>query len=669
MSTETKNTGHDWLFDITRTDPRVLAHLTAENRTTDEALAPLKPLEAELVAEMRTRESVDFRSAEVQDGNWVYFEEISAEASQLRHLRRNLTTNITELLLDEEAEANGDYYALGTLEVSDDHTRMVYTEDRVGDEDYTLIVKDLATGTELSRLEDVTDEAAFSFDGEHVLFVRTDKSDRPCEVWSLHIASGEETLIYREPNEQYLVSIDVTRDDNWFTISSCATETRTVLLLDRRTLAGLTPFTNTVEGVKITVESFDNNFWVYSNHESLDGGIYLASIGQDIKDWQTILAPNSDAYVEGFALFNDFIAIEARINGFARVATATRNGATIGTLNWIGNINDASTTAIDENPMPELNTLRLERSDWTTPDATWLYTITNGVAIEGGVEVQDIVGGYNQDDYQAEVIWVTSYDGVRVPVSLLTSKDTPIVGTFLYAYGAYGMSEDPCFVSSWISLMDRGIACAVVHARGGSEFGRKWHDAGRLENKTNTFKDVAAAARELTALGYAPNGNIVLRGGSAGGLMVGATINLAPELFRGAIAEVPFVDCLTTMNNPELPLTIGEYTEWGNPNDPEAYARIASYSPIDNVAPKNYPTVLATAGLHDPRVGYWEPAKWVLALRENTTSGNSIYLRTKMNGHGYSPDRWESIKEKAELLAFALDCLGVKAKQEATIAQ
>lgn len=657
MTTPTTST--DWLKDTTRTNPAVLDHLASENTATDAALAPLADLKATLVEEFITRAKIDRRTPDVVDGDYAYYAELDATASQSRHMRRHILTGTIEILLDEEVAAGGEFYDLGTITISDDHTRMLWTEDRTGDEFYGLTVKDLTTGEILARFDNIAANALFNIDGTKVVYKTYDDAHRPHQVWAYDIPTKTATLLYQEDDERFWLSLDATRDEQWIVINSESSQTTAEhILVERSTLTNPTVFTPRVDGIYTMLDAFDGYFWIVSNHRRRDNELFTGTPGQPANEWHTVYTPDDGIHLLGFDLFAHHMAFEMRYNGFNRVAVAKRNGNRISSLAWLESSTDASTTTLGDNPMAHSPYLHIETSDWTTPDTTIRYRLeheTGTTATSARTIIHtEPVPGYNADLYTSELRWVASEDGTRVPYSLIRRKDTNVTGTHLWAYGSYGISEDPGFVDTWVSLLDRGIACAVAYPRGGSELGRHWYDNGKLEYKQNTFKDMEAVAKDINTTGFGP---IALRGGSAGGLMVGATINRAPEQFAVAIAEVPFVDALATMLDPTLPLTIGEYEEWGNPEDPEVYDRIKAYSPVDNVSPRPYPAVLATAGLHDPRVGYWEPAKWVIKLRESTTTGKPVLFRCEMSGHGGSTGRWDKYSERAEIMAFIIDQL------------
>lgn len=649
------STNNEWLKDTTRTNPEVLAHLESENLATDKALAPLTELKKTLVSEFMRRAKIDRRSPDVIDGPYAYYAEFDAEASQPRHMRRHIASGVIETLLDEEVLANGDFFDIGDITVSDDHSLLAWSEDRSGDEFYTLKVKNIATGELLAQVDRAAPAVVFNRDGSKLVYMTHDDAHRPHRVWAYDIPTRETTLLLQEDDERFWLDISVTRDESWLVINSESSQTTSEhVLIERDNLTGPQVFTPRVDGIYSSIDSYDGHFWVISNHRRRDNELFIATPGQQATEWASVFTPEEGVNLSGFDLFENHIAFEMRYNGFNRVAVATRKGTTVGPISWLESSTDASTTTLAENPSPNSPHLVIEKSDWVTPDTTIRYTFTADNALVGDRTVihMDEVPGYESSMYSSELLWATSEDGTAIPYSLIRRKDVDLKGTQLWAYGAYGICEDPGLVDTWISLLDRGIACAVAYPRGGAELGRHWYDNGKLEHKENTFKDMVATAQDLHANSCGP---IALRGGSAGGLMVGATINRAPELFTAAVAEVPFVDVLSTMLDPTLPLTVGEYEEWGNPEDPDVYQRILAYSPIDNVSPKNYPAVLATGGLHDPRVGYWEPAKWVLALRENATGNKPILFRCEMAGHGGSTGRWDKYDERAEVMAFIVN--------------
>lgn len=655
MSATTPVSPHDWLKDTARTNPYVLAHLEAENKATDLALAPLKGLQDVLESEFVSRAKIDRRSADVLDGPYAYYLEFDAEASQPRHMRRHLESGNVETLLDEEVVAGGGFCDIGDITVSDDHTLLAWSEDRSGDEFYTLFVKNIASGEVLAKVEDTAAAVMFNKDNNKIVYMTYDDAHRPHQVWAYDIPTSQSTLLIQEDDERFWLDLSTTRDEQWLVVNSESSQTTSEhILFERTDFLNPTVFTERVEGVYTSLDSYDNNFWIVSNHSRRDNELFVGEPGQPATQWKKIFTPADGVNLTGFDLFVQHIAFEMRYNGFNRVAVAARRGTEIGSPTWLESSTDASTTTLAENPSANSPHLVIETSDWITPDTTISYTFVdnNDLVSDRSVVHTVEVPGYDRALYTSELKWATSHDGTLIPYSFISRSDIPIQGTQLWAYGAYGICEDPGLVETWLSLLNRGIACAVAYPRGGAELGREWYDNGKLEYKQNTFFDMVAVSQNLHENNCGP---LVLRGGSAGGLLVGATINMAPELFVAAVAEVPFVDVLSTMLDPTLPLTVGEYEEWGNPEDPGVYQRILAYSPIDNVRCQSYPAVLATGGLHDPRVGYWEPAKWVLSLRENTTSDQPVLFRCEMAGHGGSTGRWDKYKESAEIMAFVVN--------------
>jgi oligopeptidase B len=655
MSATTPVSPHDWLKDTTRTNLDVLTHLEAENKATDIALAPLKDLREILESEFVTRAKINRRSPEVLDGPYAYYLEFDAEASQPRHMRRHIESGNIETLLDEEVLAHGAFCDIGDITVSDDHTLLAWSEDRSGDEFYTIFVKNIATGEILAQVEDAAASVVFNKDNHKIVYMTYDDAHRPYQVWAYDIQAAQSTLLLQEDDERFWLDLSTSRDEQWLIVNSESSQTTSEhTLFERTNFLNPTVFSERVEGVYTSLDSYEGKFWVVSNHLRRDNELFVGEPGQLVTQWEKIFTPAEGVNLTGFDLFAKHIAFEMRYNGFNRVAVAARSGTNIGLATWLESSTDASTTSLAENPSATSPYLVIETSDWITPDTTIRYafadsaTLVSDRTIVHSVEVP----GYNRNLYTSELKWVTSQDGTLIPYSFISRSDVPFQGTQLWAYGAYGMCEDPGLVETWISLLNRGISCAVAYPRGGAELGRDWYDKGKLEYKQNTFLDMIAVSRDLHEHNCGP---LVLRGGSAGGLLVGATINMAPKLFIAAVAEVPFVDVLSTMLDPTLPLTVGEYEEWGNPEDPQVYQRILAYSPIDNVVSQSYPAVLATGGLHDPRVGYWEPAKWVLSLRENTTSDKPVLFRCEMAGHGGSTGRWDKYKESAEIMAFIVN--------------
>ena len=688
-----------WLMD--REDDAVLTHLRAENDYLTESFRELKPLEDELFEEIKSRIEETDISVPVRKGSWWYFERtreglnyplscrVPASDDDLTPPDIDPATTLAgeQVILDENAEAgDSDYFSVGVLAVSPDDAWVAVGTDFDGDELHRVTVRPLSGQDGVDDvLEDVYYGFAWAMDSRHFFYTRVDDAKRPYQLWRHELGTDttSDVLVFQEDDAQFNLSVGRSRDDAVIVIqlgSSMTTESH-VLAADTPTgdFALLEARRHGIEyGVEHFVDGRGGAWWLkVTNDGATDFRLMAREV--DGADWRELIPERPGSRLDGVDAFRSFLAISERHDGSAAVRyVTTLRGADpfgddlLGRSHWVEGPASPSTVSLSANPNFDTTQLRVSITSLVTPRLVADVVIATGETI---VRKQQIVlGGYDQSQYVTGRLWVTASDGVRVPVSVVARRDLLEVGAdgelrarsaspfLLYGYGSYEISIDPCFSSLRLSLLERGVIFAIAHIRGGGEMGRSWYEMGKLAQKPTTFSDFVAVARQLIRDGWTSPEQLAIRGASAGGLLMGAVMNLAPELFRCVIADVPFVDALTTMLDASLPLTVGEWEEWGNPDaSATAYRTMKSYSPYDNVIATNpdgssrrYPHLFASGGLNDPRVGFWEPTKWVLRLRD-ANSENVAYLKTEMGaGHGGPSGRYDAWRDEAQVLAWTL---------------
>ena len=688
-----------WLMQ--RDDPEVIAHLRAENAYQEAAFSSLKALENELFEEIKNRIEETDISVPVRRGSWWYFERtregldypISCRVPSAADDETPPTIDPLVLLageqivLDENQEAVGhDFLSVGVLSVSPDDQWVAVGTDFEGNERHTVTVRPLAGQDPLDdELNDVYYGFAWANDSRHFFFTRVDDAMRPWQLWRHELGTSPEhdVLLYQEDDEQFTVSVGKSRDDAVIVLligSSTTTEVR-YLNADEPTSA-LSLLEGRRQGIEYGVEHFrdgnDRRWWLKITNEDATDFRLLARL-HEASEWRELIAHRPGSRLDGVDAFKNFLAISERRDGSAtvRIAAVLEGDDPFGddVLARSRSVDadvSPSTVSLSANVSYDTSLVRVDITSLVTP-----HLIADIVAATGEVIVrkqQRVRGGYDAANYVSGRLWVEASDGARIPVSFVARRDLVEVGAdgarplapaplLLYGYGSYEISIDPAFSSLRLSLLDRGVIFAIAHVRGGGEMGRSWYEMGKLAQKPTTFSDFVSVARHLIDQHWTTPSRLAIRGGSAGGLLMGAVMNLAPELFRCVVAEVPFVDALTTMLDATLPLTVGEWEEWGNPDESAtAYRTMKSYSPYDNVRSLNedgstrvYPHLFAAGGLNDSRVGFWEPAKWVLKLRD-ANPANVAYLKTEMGaGHGGPSGRYEAWRDEAQVLAFILN--------------
>jgi oligopeptidase B len=656
-----------WLRDDARTDPDVLAYLALENDYRARLLAPLRPLEDALYAELVGRLRPDDATVPVFHNGYWYQSRYHAGREHAVHARRAAPEAPEQLLLDGNLEAAGHpFWELGNLEVSPDNRTLAIAEDTRGRRLYTLRFRNLDTGFEHpERIESAEADIAWADDGQSVLYVAKDPETLLGTRVMRHVVGttpDADTLVHEEQDDTFFLGVERGRSGRFVYIvldSTVATEVRYAQ-------AGPGPLAFEVaipreREHEYQLEDFGERFVIRSNDRAPNFRIASAPIATvaDRTSWRDEIAPRDDVFVSDFEVFGGFLAVAERAGGLRRIRIRTWDGTRDFRVEagepafamWIGDNDDPASTR-----------LRYVYSSPTTPATTYDFDPLTGERVL--LKREPVEGDFDSSRYATEFIHAPARDGERVPVTLLYRRGLALDGSaplYQYAYGSYGLSQDPLFSATILSLVDRGIVFAIAHVRGGQELGRAWYDDGRLYSKHHTFDDFVDVTRHLVRERYVDAARVCGAGGSAGGLLVAAVANRAPGDYRVLVAHVPFVDVVTSMLDDELPLTTNEYDEWGDPGASRGmYEYLGSYSPYDNVVALDYPALLVTSGLHDSQVQYWEPAKWVAKLRALRTDARRLVLHTNLDtGHGGKPGRFARYREIAEEYAFVLDELGL----------
>ena len=647
-------------------DPEIRTYLEAENAYADAFLAPHKALRETLVSEMRGRMKEDDSSVPMPDGDWAYYRRYVEGGEHPLYCRAPRDDEAAEaLLLDGNREAEGQaYFRIGNCEHSHDHRRLAYTLDLNGSERYRLFVRDIASGDVIDGpIEDAHGDVIWAADGETVFYTVLDENHRPYQVRRHRVGSAaeEDPVVYEESDPGFFLRIGESENGHFVMISAHDHTTSEAHLIESTAPESAPRVVAARErGVEYDVALRGERLYILTNaDDATDFKIMTASLdAPERAAWRDWLAHQAGTYVRAQLLFAGHHVRLERVGGLPRIVVADLETGEAHTVAF-------EEEAYDLTLLPgyefETETLRFVYSSMTTPAQTFDYDMrTRARTLR---KTQEVPSGHDPADYVTRRLTAASHDGAEVPVSLLHRRETPLDGTaplLLYGYGAYGHAIPAAFSTNRLSLVDRGFVYAIAHIRGGSDCGYGWYLDGKLAKKTNTFADFIAAAEHLIAERYTAKGRVSAHGGSAGGMLMGAVANLRPDLFAGIVAEVPFVDVLNTMCDRDLPLTPPEWPEWGNPiEDEDAYRTIAAYAPYENVTAQAYPAIFATAGLTDPRVTYWEPAKWVAKLRLLKTDRNPLLLHTNMEaGHGGASGRFRRLIEVAMAYAFVLAVTG-----------
>jgi oligopeptidase B len=647
-----------------RTDQEVLDYLTAENTYLEKVMSPVKELRESLFEEMKGRIKENDESVPYKDGSYLYYTRFVEGGEYPVYCRKKVGTEIEEVIIDGNELGKGqEYFDLGGLEISDNEDFAIFAVDVIGRRNYTLKVKNLKTG-EVFADEIINTEGgnyAWATDNKTIFYVAKDQQTLLGDRVFRHVlgtSNTDDVLVFQEKDNQYYMGMYRMKSKKYIAIVSEHSGVASEFQLINASTPESAPTTFLKRGDRheYSIDHYKDKFYIRtnlnhaSNFQLMEAKEEEAS---DTKRWEVVIPHRDDVYLEGVEVFQDYLVVQERKEGLIHLRIINQQSAEEHYLNF----GEPTYTAfVSINPEFDTHLLRFGYTSLTTPRSTFDYNMKTREKTL--LKEQEVLGGFDKTDYRSERLFVTARDGAKIPVSLVYHKDTKIDGSaplLQYAYGSYGYSMDASFSSTRLSLLNRGFVYAISHIRGGQEMGRKWYDDGRMFNKINTFNDFIDCSKTLIELKYASKDLLFAMGGSAGGLLMGAIMNNAPELYRGIVAAVPFVDVVTTMLDETIPLTTGEFEEWGNPKNKDSYDYMLSYSPYDNVSSKKYPNTLVTTGLHDSQVQYWEPAKWVAKLREVKADDNILLLHTDMtSGHGGASGRFAALKTLALEYSFLI---------------
>ncbi len=660
---EVRQDPYFWLRD--KTNPDVIAHLEAENRYFETLMKPVAELQKTLFAEMVGRiQETDFSVPERKD-EYFYYTRIEKGQNYQLYCRKYETLDAKEvLLLDGNELAKGHkYFRIGNFSASPSHKILAYSTDTDGDEVYTTYFKNIETGELLpDQVPNVYYGMAWGNDDKTIFYTTLDNTKRPYRVHR-HVLGSPVTsdqIVFEEPDERFYVELTKTKDSKYILITSESKLTAEVFYLDANAPGGkAATVAGRRTGVLYSVHHHNGDFLILHNDKALNFELATAKTGDSAPEkWKPLIPHRKDVFLEGIEAYKDWMTLTERENGLRHVRVRRWDGSED---HIVAMPEPVYAIQLAGNPNYDARTIRFNYQSLVTPSSVFDYELaTKQRTLK---KQQQIPSGYDASQYASERTFATASDGQRIPVAIVYKKGfrkdskAPLL---LYGYGSYGINSEAAFSPARLSLLDRGFAFAIATIRGGSEMGRHWYENGKFLAKKNTFTDFIAAAEHLVAGKYTQPERLAIMGGSAGGLLMGAVVNLRPDLFHTVLALVPFVDVLNTMSDATLPLTVGEYEEWGNPDERKFYDYIKSYSPYDNVKPAAYPNILATGGLNDPRVPFWEPAKWVAKIRTVKTDKNLLAMKINMGaGHFGKSGRYAALEETAEQYAFLLMTMGI----------
>ncbi len=651
---------YSWLRD--KDSPEVRAYLEAENAYSRAMMKPSTALQARLYREMLARIKETDTEVPYRDGKFYYYSRTRKGRQYRVFCRKRESLSAREqIVLDLNEIARGkSFLGVGAMQVSPDAALLAYSTDFTGFREYTLRIKDLSTGKLLAdRIEKVR-SVAWAMDGRTLFYVTEDRTKRACRVWRKRLGVPDGELLFEETDTRFSVGLGRSRSDRFIFVSSHSTTTTEVRYLPAdRPEADLSLFLPRRQNHEYHVDHGGGSFYVVTNDRGRNFRLVSAPIDAPGEaNWRELVPHREDVVLDGMDVFARYLVLHERQGGFPRISVRRLPDGASHTLQLP---EPARSVYGGANAEFEATAFRLVYESYVTPQSVYDYDMaTRELKL---LKRREVRGGYDPRKYRVELHYADGADGVRVPISLVCKRNKRRAGAqpvLLTGYGAYGIPHDVGFSSARLSLLDRGVIFACAHVRGGGEMGRPWHDHGRVLNKRNSFTDFIACAEHLVREHYTDPSQLVIEGGSAGGLLMGAVTNMRPELFRAVVAQVPFVDVVNTMLDDSLPLTTGEYEEWGDPRDRTCFEYMLSYSPYDNLERKAYPAMLVETSLHDSQVMYWEPAKYVARLRALKADANPLLLKTNMRaGHGGASGRYDFMKELAFAYAFILGAVGI----------
>ena len=662
----TRNDDYYWLRDDSRESPDMLAVLNAENKYADAVLTQSKPVAEKLYAEITGRIKQDDASVPYfKNGYWYYSRFETGKDYAIIARRKDSMDAPEEILFDQNLmAANKGYFSLGDWEISPNSQLVAWAEDDVGRRQYVLHVKDLQTEKTYSdAVENIEPNIVWADDNQTLFYIDKDPVTLLSKRVKRHALGSDSScdqIVYEEEDDSFYMGLSRTRSEKYICISiesTVSSEQRYTLASDP---AEFTVLAARQRDFEYSADHLNGRWVIRTNWAAPNFKLMAFDEGKAFgnrNDWQDLVPHHIDVFIESFELFDSFIAMEERANALVRIRTLSNDGKT----EFVVSDEAAYTMGLNINASADSDWLRYSYTSLTTPNS--VYEINTQSGERNLLKRDPVLGGYNPEDYITERLWASARDGSKIPVSIVFKKGFKQDGKaalLQYAYGSYGLSSDPRFSVSNVSLLDRGMVYAIAHIRGGQEMGRVWYDNGKLLKKINTFTDFIDVTRFLVDQGYAAKDRVAAYGGSAGGLLMGAIANMAPQDYTLLISQVPFVDVVTTMLDESIPLTTNEFDEWGNPAEKKYYDYMLSYSPYDNIARKAYPTMFIGTGLWDSQVQYFEPAKYVAKLRDYKTDANPVVFRVNMEaGHGGKSGRFPRYQEIAEQFAYMLQVLGV----------
>ena len=646
----------------------VLDYLNAENAYTKSLLAHTDAFQTKLFEEMKGRIKETDQSVPVKDNGYWYYTRFEAGKDYAFNCRKkdSMETGAEEVLVNGPALAAGhDYWALGGIDVSEDNTIVVYSEDMVSRRIYTASFRNIQTGEMLTdKIEGIAGCPVWANDNKTLFYVKKDPTTlREFQIWkhTLGTPQANDVVVFEEKDEEFSCFVYKTKSKKYMVIGSNQTLSNEYRVLSADAPVGDFKVIQPRErNLEYSIDHFGDRFYITTNLEAKNFRLMSCPETATTKEnWQEVIAHRADVLLEGIEIFKDYLVVEERKTGLVQLRVIRWNDKS----EYYVEFQDPTYSAgVGANPDFETDVLRYGYSSMTTPASTYDFNMTS--KDRKLMKQQEVVGGHDPNQYSSERLYATATDGTLVPISLVYKKGTSLDGsapTLLYAYGSYGANMDAGFSSARLSLLNRGFVYAIAHIRGGQEMGRLWYEDGKLLKKKNTFTDFINCAEHLIAKNYTSKEKLFAMGGSAGGLLMGAITNMRPDLWRGVVSAVPFVDVITTMLDETIPLTTFEFDEWGNPKNKEYYDYMKSYSPYDNIEKKAYPNILVTSGYWDSQVQYWEPAKYVAKLRDFKTDNNLLLFWCNMDaGHGGKSGRFEALKEVALEYAFMMDLVGIK---------